>query len=99
MVSFATWGNCSTVAMIPGPAIIICPHCHNYVAKKGHLIALASYVVGWTGAYTTDNPSADIYHKGKIVIECPHCARKYWFHLSVALAFQMANKCPRWPAE
>lgn len=100
MPSFEAWGFSLIAALPHSDAWVVCPHCHKYVVQEHNmeeLVALAKYTVGWSGSEASEDPEIDVYNSGMVIIECPHCVRKYWFHLSVCLAFKVAKNCPNWP--
>ncbi len=100
MPSFEAWGFSSITALPHGDARIVCPHCHKYVVEQldlEELVKLAKHTVGWNGSEASGDPEIDVHNSGMVVIECPHCTRKYWFHLSVCLAYRVAMHCPNWP--
>jgi len=53
------------------------------------------YLVGFRAS---DNQPSDYNDRaGELILECPNCLRRYWFHTTLSLAQDMSMLSSKWP--
>ena len=76
-----------------------CPHCHREFLKP---MELWQYIVGFKAdrfevAVSCEGEVIVNIYAGEVIIGCPACMRKFWFHVLEGVPENLVLFCPQWP--